>query len=387
MSSPFQKAELESIRQNFPHTQNGQIYLNHAAISPLSLSVKQALNSFIDERHLSPIENLESSMELTEETRGLISNYINANSPDQISFMGNTSDAISAVAGGFNWQPGDEVILNTMEFPTNVHPFRMLESKGVKVRYVPHQNHQISVESIAKFITPKTKMISVSAVQFLGGFRADLKAIGALCKENDLFFIVDGIQALGATQIDVQEANIDALAVGSHKWLMAPMGLGILYLSESLSSHLNPVKTGWLSVEEPWDLFNYDQKWLPVNQHLEVGTPNMLGIAGLCASLKTMLEVGPELVSRQICHLTDYIYSRLSDKENITILTADDKKNRLGIITFCVNHNIDYDTVVSELKKQQVTISSREGYFRFSPHYYNNTEEIDAAIEAIFEHL
>lgn len=387
MSSPFQKAELESIRQNFPHTQNGQIYLNHAAISPLSLSVKQALNSFIDERHLSPIENLESSMELTEETRGLISNYINANSPDQISFMGNTSDAISAVAGGFNWQPGDEVILNTMEFPTNVHPFRMLESKGVKVRYVPHQNHQISVESIAKFITPKTKMISVSAVQFLGGFRADLKAIGALCKDNGLFFTVDGIQALGATQIDVQEANIDALAVGSHKWLMAPMGLGILYLSESLSSHLNPVKTGWLSVEEPWDLFNYDQKWLPVNQHLEVGTPNMLGIAGLCASLKTMFEVGPELVSRQICHLTDYIYSRLSDKENITILTADDKKNRLGIITFCVNHNIDYDTVVSELKKQQVTISSREGYFRLSPHYYNNTEEIDAAIEAIFEHL
>ncbi|MEX2456613.1 MAG: aminotransferase class V-fold PLP-dependent enzyme [Balneolaceae bacterium] len=386
MSSPFQKSELTSIRNNFPHTQNG-IYLNHAAISPLSLSVKQALNSFIDERHLSPIENLENSMELTEETRELISTYINAGSPDQITFMGNTSDAINAVAGGFNWQPGDEVILNTMEFPTNVQPFRILESKGVKIRYVPHQNHQISVESIAEFITPKTKMISISAVQFLGGFKADLKAIGSLCKKHDLYFVVDGIQALGATQIDVQEANIDALAVGSHKWMMAPMGLGILYLSKKLSSKLNPIKTGWLSVEEPWDLFNYNQKWLPVNQHLEIGTPNMLGIVGLNASLKTMVDVGADLITRQICYLTDYIYSRLSEKDTITLLTSADKKNRLGIVTFSVDQNVDYDTVVNELKKQGITISSREGFFRFSPHYYNTTEEIDSAIEAIFHHL
>ncbi|MEX0662223.1 MAG: aminotransferase class V-fold PLP-dependent enzyme [Balneolaceae bacterium] len=386
MSSPFQKSELTSIRNNFPHTQNG-IYLNHAAISPLSLSVKQALNSFIDERHLSPIENLENSMELTEETRELISTYINAGSPDQITFMGNTSDAINAVAGGFNWQPGDEVILNTMEFPTNVQPFRILESKGVKIRYVPHQNHQISVESIAEFITPKTKMISISAVQFLGGFKADLKAIGSLCKKHDLYFVVDGIQALGATQIDVQEANIDALAVGSHKWMMAPMGLGILYLSKKLSSKLNPVKTGWLSVEEPWDLFNYDQKWQPVNQHLEIGTPNMLGIAGLNASIKTMVDVGADLITRQICYLTDHIYSRLGEKDTITLLTSADKKNRLGIVTFSVDQHIDYDTVVNELKKQGITISSREGFFRFSPHFYNTTEEIDSAIEAIFDHL
>ncbi len=387
MSSPFQKAELESIRQNFPHTQNGQIYLNHAAISPLSLSVKRALNSFIDERHLSPIENLERSMELTQETRGLISNYINGGSPDQISFMGNTSDAISAVAGGFTWQPGDEVILNTMEFPTNVQPFRILESKGVKVRYVPHQNHQLSVESIAEFITPKTKMISISAVQFLGGFRADLIEIGALCKKHNLFFIVDGIQALGATKINVQEANIDALAVGSHKWMMAPMGVGILYLSKNLSSKLTPVKTGWLSVEEPWDLFNYDQKWLPVNQHLETGTPNMLGIAGLNASLKTMVDVGPDLITSQICSLTDHIYNRLQEDDRISILSSVEKKNRLGIVTCSMSDNIDCDTVVNNLKKQGITISSREGYFRFSPHYYNTTAEIDTAIEAIFKQL
>lgn len=376
-----------SIRENFPHTQNGQIYLNHAAISPLSLSVKQALTSFIDERHISPIENLEGGMDLMEETRGLISNYINTDSPEQISIMGNTSDAITAVAGGFDWQEGDEVILNTMEFPTNVHPFRILESKGVNIQYVPHQNHQISVESIAEYITPNTRMISISAVQFLGGFRANLKEIGALCKKHELFFVVDGIQALGATQIDVREANIDALAVGSHKWMMAPMGLGILYLSEPLSKKIKPVKTGWLSVEEPWDLFNYDQKWLPVNQHLEIGTPNMLGIAGLNASLKTMIDVGPDLITEQISYLTDYIYSRLKEDKRVSILTSAEKKNRLGIVTFSVHKNIDYDTVVDELKDQGITISSREGYFRFSPHYYNTTEEVDKAIEAIFNYL
>jgi len=387
MPSPFQQSEIEAIRRNFPHTQDGQVYLNHAAISPLSLSVKQALNKFIDERHLSPIENMESSMELTEETRRLISSYINSGSSEQITFTGNTSDAVTAVAGGFNWQSGDEVILNTMEFPTNVQPFRMLESKGVNIRYVPHQNHQISAENIAEYITPETKMISISAVQFLGGFMADLKAIGALCKEHDLFFVVDGIQALGATQIDVQGANIDALAVGSHKWMMAPMGMGFLYLSKKLSRELTPFKTGWLSVEEPWDLFNYQQKWLPVNQHLEIGTPNMLGIAGLSASLKTMMDVGPALITEQIRYLTDYIYDRFNDNKAITLLTTADKKNRLGIITCSINRNIDYDAVVTDLKSQRITISSRESCFRLSPHYYNTIEELDTAIEAIFDQI
>ncbi|HKL15271.1 MAG TPA: aminotransferase class V-fold PLP-dependent enzyme, partial [Balneolaceae bacterium] len=278
---------------------------------------------------------------------------------------------------------------HTLEFPTNVQPFRRLEKKGVVIRYVESADHRVNPEDIEALITPNTKLVSISAVQYLSGFRADLKRIGELCSSRDIYFVVDGIQALGASPIDVQTCRIDALATGAHKWLMSPMGIGFLYLSEKIQATLEPYKTGWLSVEDPWELSKFEKAWLPVSRHLETGTPNIIGISGLGSSLALFEGIGTEAVRKHIQFLSGYVLNRIESKNNITVITPDDDNQRMGIATFKVHSSpdLDLDSVLGALKEKDIAISAREGFFRISPHMYNTEEEIDLVIDELFKHV
>lgn len=370
------------IADNFPHQSDGQIYLNHAAISPLSKNVRHAIDRFLIDRHTGAIDLFEQWSNLIEDTRLKISRLIHAKSADNITFLGNTSEAVSAITEGLTWENGDEIILNTLEFPSNVQPFRILGRKGVKINYVePDEGGIIQPGDIEKAITPKTKMVSISAVQYLTGLKSNLKAIGEICENHNLLFVVDGIQGLGAVDIDVVGCKIDALASGSHKWLMAPMGIGFLYISEKMKQHLTPFKTGWLSVEVPWDMRNFEQNWAPISSHLEVGTYNMIGIKGLNASLSTFEEIGYVEVYSMINEHSNYLFEHLSGVNGIQILTPTDSKFRSGIITFKVDGMNDCDQFVSNLKQHKITLSSREGFIRISPHYYNTREELDIVLK------
>lgn len=389
ISSPFDDKALKEIRHLFPHTQSGHVYMNHAAIGPLPTPTYDTIQRCIKVRNSGTVENFEEGMQMIEDARNRAARYINAPTDEQITFLGNTSDAISAISEGLHWDDGDEIILNTLEFPTNVQPFRRMESHGVDIKYVQAENHAFDVSAIKALITPKTKLISVSAVQYLSGFRADLQAIGNLCSSNGILFVVDAIQALGATPVDVQACKIDALATGAHKWLMSPMGIGFLYLSDKMSGLIKPYKTGWLSVEDPWELSEFKKPWLPVSQHLETGTPNLLGISGLGASLKVFEDIGTNNIQRHILHLSGYAIDRLKSKSDINIITSEDASRRMGIVTFSseTTNNNDMDDIVNNLKKEKITISAREGYFRISPHFYNTTDEIDVVLNSLFNHL
>ncbi|MFO7799050.1 aminotransferase class V-fold PLP-dependent enzyme [Rhodohalobacter sp.] len=379
----FSESELTEIRENFPHTKTERVYLNHAAISPISWAVKQAIEKFISDRHSGKIDNIEMGMSILQETRDLISGFVHAESTEQITFMSNTSEGITAVAEGLDWNEGDEILLNHMEFPTNVQPYRILDRFGVNVRYIEPVNNRVTPGMVESAISSNTRLFSISAVQYLTGFKADLEAIGAICKKHNILFVVDAIQYLGAGTIDVQACNIDALSAGGHKWLMSPMGTGFLYLSEKLSKQLKPYKTGWLSVQEPWELSNFDQKWLPVSQHLEIGTPNMIGFAGMNASLKTLNSIGLSRITENILNLTDYLTVKLSQQNNTQLISPKEREERAGIVTFTTTDITDTEAFVETLKKKNITISSREGKLRIAPHFYNTIEELDTVLNAL----
>lgn len=373
------------FRELFSHHKHGTIYLNHAAISPMPNATADAVRSFLGRRQYGPVEDFENWMEIVEETRTFIARLIHAASPEQITFMGNTSDGISAVAESLSWNPGDEILLNRMEFPSNVQPFRALERKGVSVRYIEPVDGLVTPEMVRQSITQDTKLVSISAVQYLNGFRAELEGIGSICKEKDIWFVVDGIQGLGASDINVQTACIDALATGGHKWLMSPMGTGFLYLSDQLSNSMTPSKTGWLSVKEPWELSNFDQPWMPVNQHLETGTLNMAGIFGMHASLNMFLDIGVEIIREELIRLTGELIEMLKNRNRVTIVTPSGRKNRSGILTFSLESDAHPDEVVSSLKDQKIIISAREGLYRIAPHFYNTTDELEHTINQLFK--
>jgi len=378
--------QLAKARALFPHVSQGKIYLNHAATSPLSARVVEAMTTHLRERSCGWIDNYPDDVKKKDECRGFIQKIIHAESPDRIALVGSTSEAINIVSSGLPWQSGDRVILNDMEFPANVYPYLPLRRCGVELDFLKCPNHKITPESIAAALTPRTRVVALSAVQFLTGYRADMAAIGdLLSRSRDVFFVVDGIQAVGGVQVDVQKMKIDALAAGCQKWQMAPHGTGFLYLTEALQDNITPQHVGWLAAHNPWDFFNFDQPLAASARRYEGGTLNIPGIWAVHAALRTLLEFGLAEIEDHILTLTQILTGELQNLDGVELLSPISPQERAGIVTIQLPAKIDVNAVFQHITSQNITISLRDGKLRYSPHFYNSPEEILLAVAATRE--
>ena len=372
---------LQSFRKQFPHTERGIRYVNHAAQSPLARDTVAAINEHLGQRHNGTMMTYERDMEVIAECRERIRTLINAADARQIAFAANTSEGLNRVTSGLDWRPGDEIILNSIEFPSNVYPYRKLEPQGVRCIFVDAADGTIPLGRIEAAITPKTRMIAISAVQFLSGWRSDMEAIGALCREHDIWFVVDGIQAAGVTPVDVRRWQADAFATGGLKWLMAPMGIGFLYLSDRLCERLKTPDPGWLSVEEPWELLRYDQPLRTDATRFESGVSNIPGIYGLNASIGLLLAAGIDRIHDHVVYcnrvLREGIRHAGLGKMGITPYTTDDPGHQSGILTFDLPGHMDHELLEKSFRNHGIFVSIRDKRLRFSPHGYNTLEEIE----------
>ncbi|WP_210512668.1 aminotransferase class V-fold PLP-dependent enzyme [Natronogracilivirga saccharolytica] len=372
--------KLHRFREQFPHTIRGICYMNHAAQSPLAGLTVDAINRHLEERHDGMMMTYPMDMEVIAECRERIRRLVNAGDARQIAFIGNTSEGLNKVTSGLDWNEGDEIILNSIEFPSNVLPYRKLESIGVRCIFVDAGDGTVPVERIEKAITPKTRMVALSAVQFLSGYRSDMEAVGALCRKHGILFVVDGIQAAGVVPVDVQKWGVDAFAAGGLKWLMAPMGIGFLYLSPRLCEEMNTPDPGWLSVEEPWDLLNYHQPLRTDAGRYEGGVTNIPGIYGLNASLGLLLDTGIDAVFSRITTCNRLLRNRM-EEYGLKLYGSDHRDHESGIVTFTLPDNLANDDTEQMYRKENIYLSIRDGKLRISPHGYNTPDEIEHVIE------
>ena len=193
--------------------------MNHAAVAPISRRVRDAMVGLLDDVQQFGAEHWQGWVETYGGVRRSLAQLINAE-PDEIAFAKNTSEGISFFANGLDWQPGDEVISIEGEFPANFYPWKALQKRGVVLRLVPAEEGRVSQESILRALTPRTRVLTVSFVQYLSGFRLDLEKLGKACAAHDCLLFVDAIQGLGAFPVDVRRANIAGLAADSHKWML-----------------------------------------------------------------------------------------------------------------------------------------------------------------------
>ena len=378
---------LTKARALFPHIVKGKIYLNHAATSPLSTRVVEAMTTHLRERSCGWIDNYPDEVKKKDECRSFIQKIIHAESPDRIALVGSTTEAINIVSSGLPWKSGDRVVLNDMEFPANVYPYLPLRRRGVELDFIKCPDHKITPDTIAAALTPRTRVVALSAVQFLTGYRADMQAIGELCRRRGVFFVIDGIQAVGSIQIDVQKMKIDALAAGCQKWQMAPHGIGFLYLTETLQENITQQHVGWLAAHNPWEFFNFDQPLAASARRYEGGTLNIPGIWAMHAALRTLLEFRIMNIKNHILTLTQILTDELQTIDNVELLSPISAKERAGIVTIQLPPKIDVNAVFQHISAQNITISLRDGKLRYSPHFYNSPEEIMLAIEATRETL
>jgi len=283
------------------------------------------------------------------------------------------------LAQGLDWQPGDRIAVPACEFPANVYPFMNLRKRGVEVDFVPHMDATFLLEDVAAALTPRTRLLTVSFVQFLSGFRADLSAIGALCKEKDVIFCVDAIQGLGALQLDVEACGVDFLACGGHKWLMATAGTGFIYVTEVLQARLSPM-AGWLHGPVDWEnFFDYALEFHPDAERFRLGNTNNIGIAALHAALGLHLEAGQAWCERQVLARARELTEGLQVL-GLKRFGTDDPRYASGIATFS---HPSAEALFAYLSERRIHVAMRNRLLRFAPSYYNSEDEVRRVIDAV----
>ncbi len=254
----------------------------------------------------------------------------------------------------------------------------------MEVRQVPLVGGRIDLNEIQKYVDAGTRLMSVSSVQFTNGYRADLKAIGELCRTNNMIFSVDAIQSLGIVPMDVGELGIDFLAADGHKWLLSPEGTGVLHCSGRIVKDIHPVLLGWKSIVNDGEYETIDFELKPNALKFEEASFNVLGIFALGASVEMLLEIGIERVCSRIQNLGDIIIEQ-ADKRGFTIKTPKNKNERAGIISF--SGNFDPAGLKDSLLTKNVIVNVRGGGLRVAPHFYNTEDDVAALFKYIDEIL
>jgi len=370
---------ITKARSYFPHLQKGIIYFNHASTAPISNKVKERIEEFVKERSEDALDDYWAFKSVTDETKEIIGGMINCKG-ERIAFLDNTTNGIIWLTLGIDWKAGDRIILNDVEFPANVYPFLQLKEKGVEIDFIKSKNGIVTAEEVIKAIRPQTKLITISFVQFLSGYRVDLEMIGKICKEKGIIFCVDSIQGLGAIRLDVEKCNIDFLANGTQKWMLGLQGLAFIYVRKELQDKMKSAPIGWLAVKNAWNLLNFDLTTKETAERFQPGTLNNFGIYAFNSSMKIFKEFGFDEIEKQILSNSKYFIDTLSQIGYNSQLLSLPEKYLSGIVSF--KHKIA-QKIFDYLSRKKIVCSLREGYIRFAPHFYNTKEEIDIVVNEL----
>lgn len=375
--------DIELIRSNFPVTQN-LIYFDHAAVAPLHNQTKKIIDEYLNYFMNFGIKDYTIWAERIETIRSSFAQFIGAEASD-VAFIKNTSAGLSVLANGLKYESGDNVIIPDIEFPSNVYPWMNLDRLGVKTKFLKTQNGVVNLEDLETLIDSRTRIVSVSWVEFSNGYRNDLAAISQICKRKSeeygkkIYFCVDAIQGLGSLKLDLREVEIDFLAADGHKWFLALEGAGILYCNKNILKDIHPTSVGWKSVKDYLNFMNIHFDLQESAAKFEEGSMNVAGILSLEASLELFNKYGIENIEKRVLGLTKYA-AEIMQSEGIEVMSVLEEKHRSGILTFRTK-NTDKDYL--RLLANKVQLSKRGDLLRISPHFYNTDDEIDKFVKLL----
>ncbi len=368
----------EQIRSLFPVLER-YTYLNSAAVSPIPQPAVDAVMSQLKDVSNHGSEHYTEWISTKNRARGLAASMLNVRD-DQIAFTRNTSDGFAAVAGGIDWAEGDNVVSFAGEFPANYYPWRRIRDRfGVELRLCAEREGRIDLDEFISLIDSNTRLVTISSVQFASGFAADLERIGEAVRAVDALFAVDIIQGFGARGYDLSGLGVDIASGASHKWLCAPEGCGILFLSDKAREQVEPTLTGWISVETPWDFEDREQSWKPNALAYESGTGPSSLFYGLEQSLRLLSETGLDRIHTYLLDLTDQLCEMLTSMD-YDIISSRKSDEKSAIV--CVKHRggMHCSDIAAHLQKANIVVSPRNDRLRIAPHFYNNSEDIERLV-------
>ncbi len=378
-ASNQQKNLMNTMKHpEFPLTDE-LIYLNHAAVAPWPKRTSEAVIAFAEQNSRYGSHFYLDWLDKENELRSQLQTLLNAPSADDIALVKNTSEALSFVAYGLPWQVGDNIVSSNEEFPSNRLPWQSLVDQGVEFRQADLHSANTPEDALFALVDDHTRLLTISSIQFASGLRMDLAKIGEFCQRRGILFCIDAIQSLGAVEFDVQAYQADFVMADGHKWLFGPEGLGVFYTTSKAREQLKLTQYGWHMMK---DTHNYENKaWEihPSARRFECGSPNMLGIHALSASLSLLLEIGMASIEAQVLEKSAYLMDAIDNNDQLVLLSAKQQRLKSGIVVF-KHRSLANEVLYKTLQDNGVVCALRGGGIRFSPHFYNTLSEIDRAL-------
>jgi selenocysteine lyase/cysteine desulfurase len=373
--------EAVSLADEFP--QDGElIYLNHAGVAPWPQRSARAVAAFAEANAARGAEDYAQWLQREAQLRERLARLVDAASTDDIALIPNTSEGLSLIAYGVDWKPGDNVVINSEEFPSNRIVWESLAaSHGVEIRDVDITAAEEPEAALIEALDGRTRLLPVSAVQYASGLRMDLARLGQACRANGTLFCVDAIQELGTRPMSARAIGADFLIADGHKWLLGPEGLGVLYVAPAARDTLALHRYGWHMVEAVGDYARKD--WAPAGnaRRFEAGSPNSLSIHALEASLSLIEEVGMTTIEHRILDLSAHLIEQLERLRGVQPVTPAAEARRAGIVTARLDISPEAVTeVYRQLRQRRILTAARGGGIRFSPHFYQDKACLDAAL-------
>jgi selenocysteine lyase/cysteine desulfurase len=362
---------LDLIRSEFPVTSK-YAYFDHAAVGPLPTRVLDATKRVVQEKSEGGI-HWESWEEQAEAARKSIAELVGARE-EEIALTTSTSEGLAIVANGLSYEKDQNIVTCDMEFASNLFPWQALTKRhGLELRVVRNHEASLKMEDFSDVIDAKTKVVSISYVQYSNGFRTDLAELSKIAHENGAYVVTDAVQAVGQMPINVTDLGVDFLASSGYKWLLSPISTGFLYVRRGLLDELWPTIVGYRSDENPMD-FNY-RNFQPAQtaRRYEAGQLNFPGFAGMREAIGLLENIGIENVWSRILSLIGLLRNGLKRNNTFQIQSSMDEKSRSGILNFACQNP---DSIAKRLFEHRIVISVRGGGLRISPHFYNTEEEI-----------
>ncbi len=364
------------------------VHLNHAAVAPWPVVTRDAVINFAQENASIGSQRYDCWLKTELQLKQRLARLINAHATDEIALLKNTSEGLSLIAQGLRFNAGDNIVIPAEEFPSNKVVWQALETQGVDVRLVPVQDVDEPELALINAMDEHTRLLSCSSVQFARGLVLDLTIIGKACKQQNVLFCVDAIQSLGAIVFDAQACLADFVVADGHKWMCGPEGTALFYCRKEIQDQLQLTQFGWHMLKDAFDFSTQNNK-LPLEkkiatgaQRFESGSPNMMGITALNASLGMILEIGIINIQSRVIKNADYLLTQLASFANINIVSPTATGKYAGIVTF-QKLNVDNLKLYQHLQNNNVICAYRGEGIRFSPHFYTETKVMDKALKIV----
>lgn len=381
--SPLDDRRVRRLREEeFPQLA-GAVYLNSASIGPIPERARRAIAAVEEKRRAPQRFDDAELMKILRDARTAAAQLIHAE-PAEIALTTNTSFGLVQAALALPFRTGDVVLVPDGEFPANVYPWLRLRDRGVTVEFVPRTSAGWPDEErlLERVRDPRVRAVAVSLVQFSTGFRVDIAALSAACRERDVFLVVDAIQGLGAVPFDVRRTPVDVLSCGAQKWLLAPWGSGFCYVRKDLVRELEPATAGWMAFAGTEDfsrLTDYDDRWLPDARRFELVTLPFQDHAGMVASLGLLQELEPARILAHVRRLREPL-REAAERGAFRIASPLDAVHDSAIIGLAP---ADPAAAFARLKAGGVSCALREGVVRLSPHAFNTGDDIARVVEIL----